>query len=294
MAALPPSTVVIATIDRPRLVREAVEAIRAGDTVPEEILLVDQSATPTAVDGARTLAVPVLGLSASRNHGIRSASHELVLLVDDDILVDARWHRSLVEALVTAGPRAVATGRVVIGEPEVPRGFSPAAAVSEEPATYSGRIGADVLAGGNMAARRETLLEVGLFDERLGPGTAHPSAEDNDLGFRLLEAGYEIVYVPEALAIHRAWRPDRAHLLYRWRYGLGKGGFYSKHAKRNDRYMLTRMRRDIAPRLAKIPRSVRSRRRAAAGDLVYVAGILAGTASWIWKERLRRGAGSSH
>ena len=39
--ALPPSTVVIATRDRPRLVREAVAAIQAGETVPEEILVVD-------------------------------------------------------------------------------------------------------------------------------------------------------------------------------------------------------------------------------------------------------------
>jgi GT2 family glycosyltransferase len=292
-AALPPSTVVIATKDRPRLVREAVDSILAGESRPEEILVVDQSAEPVAVEGARTVAALAAGLSASRNQGILEAAHEIVLLIDDDILVTPGWHRAFVEALAAAGPRAVATGRVVIGEPEVPGGFSPASAVSEEPATYRGRIGTDVLAGGNMAARRQPLLEVGLFDQRLGPGTLHPSAEDNDLGFRLLEEGYEIVYVPEALAIHRAWRPDRQHLVYRWRYGLGKGGFYTKHASREDRHMLARMRKDVGPRLGRIPRSMRpGRRRAAAGDLVYVAGILAGTASWIWKERVRRRGGS--
>ncbi len=283
---LPPSTVVIATKDRPRLVRDAVAAIKAGETVPEEILVVDQSAEPLEADGARTAAVPARGLSAARNHGIRAAAHDVVLLIDDDILVAPGWHRALVEA-VARGPRAVATGRVVIGEPEIPGGFSPASAPSEEPATYRGRIGTDVLAGGNMAARREALVDVGLFDERLGPGTAHPSAEDNDLGFRLLDAGYEIVYVPEALGIHRAWRPARQHLVYRWRYGLGKGGFYSKHALRG------RLRGDIAPRLRRLPARVRpGRRRAAAGDLAYVAGILAGTASWAWKERVRRRGGS--
>lgn len=284
--ALPPSTVVIATKDRPRLAREAVAAIRAGETVPEEILVVDQSDEPVEADGARTEAIPARGLSAARNHGIRAAAHDVVLLVDDDILVAPGWHRALVEA-VAGGARTVATGRVVIGEPEIPGGFSPASAPSEEPATYRGRIGADVLAGGNMAARRDALVDVGLFDERLGPGTAHPSAEDNDLGFRLLEAGYEIAYVPEALAVHRAWRSERQHIVYRWRYGLGKGGFYSKHALRG------RMRGDIAPRVRRLPGGVRpGRRRAAAGDLAYVAGILAGTASWGWKERVRRRGGS--
>ncbi|HSJ93951.1 MAG TPA: glycosyltransferase family 2 protein, partial [Gaiellaceae bacterium] len=155
--ALPPSTVVIATRDRPRLVREAVAAIQAGETVPEEILVVDQSVEPVEADGVRTVTVPARGVSAARNDGIRAAEHDVVLLIDDDILVAPGWHRALVEA-VARGPRTVATGRVVIGEPEIPGGFSPASVPSEEPATYRGRIGTDVLAGGNMAARREALV----------------------------------------------------------------------------------------------------------------------------------------
>ena len=285
--ALPTSTVVIATRDRPELVRATVASVLAGETVPEEIVVADQSAAPTAIDGARTLSVPPRGLSASRNRGIEAASGEIVLVTDDDILVAPGWHRAFVEALVAGGPHTVATGRVVIGEPEVPGGFAPSSAASERPAAYRGRLAVDVLAGGNMAAWRATLVEIGLFDERLGAGAAFPAAEDNDLGFRLLEAGYEIVYVPEALAVHRAWRPERQHLVYRWRYGLGKGGFYSKHALRG------RMRGDIAPRVRRLPRGMRpGRRRAAAGDLAYVAGILAGAASWVWKERVRRRGGS--
>ena len=285
--ALPTSTVVIATRDRPELVRATVASVLAGETVPEEIVVADQSAAPTAIDGARTLSVPPRGLSASRNRGIEAASGEIVLVTDDDILVAPGWHRAFVEALVAGGPHTVATGRVVIGEPEVPGGFAPSSAASERPAAYRGRLAVDVLAGGNMAAWRATLVEIGLFDERLGAGAAFPAAEDNDLGFRLLEAGYEIVYVPEALAVHRAWRPERQHLVYRWRYGLGKGGFYSKHALRG------RMRGDIAPRVRRLPRGMRpGRRRAAAGDLAYVAGILAGAASWVWKERVRRRGGT--
>jgi GT2 family glycosyltransferase len=290
--ALPTSTVVIATRDRPELLRATVASVLAGETVPEEIVIADQSAEPVEIAGARTLSVPPRGLSASRNRGIEAAGGEVVLLTDDDILVAPGWHRAFLDALVAGGSRTVATGRVVIGEPEVPRGFAPSSAVSVEPATYRGRLPLDVLAGGNMAAWREALLGIGLFDERLGAGTAFPAAEDNDLGFRLLEAGHEIVYVPEALAIHRAWRSDRSHLVLRWRYGRGKGGFYTKHASRADRHMLVRMRRDIGPRLAKVPRSLRGRRRAAAGDVVYVAGIVAGSASWVWKERVRRRAAS--
>ena len=74
----------------------------------------------------------------------------------------------------------------------------PAFVSSTVPAVYEGRIGTDVLAGGHMATFRSLLRTVGGFDERLGPGLNFPAAEDNDLGFRMLETGYRILYVPEA------------------------------------------------------------------------------------------------
>jgi len=290
---------VIATKDRPRLVREAVASVLAGSAQPTEILVVDQSAVPAELElpGERdglavcTLAAPALGVSAGRNRGIAAASHEIVVMIDDDMLVERDWFGALVDGLVRGGARCVVTGRVVPGAPEMRRGFTPASAVSEEPAAYRGRIGMDVLAGGNMAARKKDLVEVGLFDERLGPGTAHPAAEDNDLGYRLLEAGYEIVYLPGATAIHRAWRSDGDYLRYRWRYGRGKGGFYTKHLSLDDRYMLGRMSGDIGNRARRFPRSLLRRRRLAAGDVAYSAGILAGATSWMLKERVRRRGG---
>jgi cobaltochelatase CobN len=96
-----------------------------------------------------------------------------------------------------------------------------------------------------MAIRRETLREVGGWDERLGAGTSFPAAEDNDLGFRLLEAGYRIAYHPEAVAWHRAWRAERDYLPLRWAYGRGQGAYYAKHAALSDAYMVRRFGADL-------------------------------------------------
>ena len=97
--------------------------------------------------------------------------------------------------------------------------FAPSTKVDTAPAVYHGRLHEDVLYTGNMAMDRSAARAVGVFDERLGPGTSFPSAEDNDFGFRLLEAGYRIVYVPEALLYHRAWRSERDYVRLRWSYG---------------------------------------------------------------------------
>ncbi len=159
-------------------------------------------------------------------------------------------------------------------------GFTPAVVVSADPAVYEGRIDIDVLAGGNMALRRADLAAVGGFDLRLGPGTRFPAAEDNDLGHRLLDAGRRIVYVPDAVLFHRAWRPRRAYWPMRWRYGRGKGGFYSKHLSLRDTHMLRRLLRDLFSRLIRFPWFIVRHPMRASGDLFYLGGILSGVADW--------------
>ena len=147
--------------------------------------------------------------------------------------------------------------------------------------TFEGRIETDVLAGGNMALCRAALDHVGLFDSRLGAGSRWASAEDNDFGLRLLEAGYRIRYVPDALVYHRAWRPAGDYYRVRWTYGLGKGGFYSKHASIADPHILRRASSDIGGRVLRLPNRLLRDRRRALGDVVYTAGILWGAAQWI-------------
>jgi GT2 family glycosyltransferase len=137
-----------------------------------------------------------------------------------------------------------------------------------------------VLAGGHMAAYRSSLVEMGGFDERLGAGSIFPAADDNDLGFRLLEAGYSIRYVPEAILYHRAWRSKRDYLPICWNYGRGKGGFYAKYMSLKDRHMLRRLVWDIGRRVWRIPRLVFSQPEKALGDVIYSLGIVSGWAQW--------------
>jgi GT2 family glycosyltransferase len=170
---------------------------------------------------------------------------------------------------------------------ETPGGFVLALVVGNFPAVYVGRIGTDVLAGGHMAAYRSAFAEVGGFDERLGAGATFAAADDNDLGFRLLEAGYRIIYVPEVVLYHRAWRSRRDYLPMHWNYGRGKGGFYTKYLSLRDRYMLRRMVWDIAHRVLLFPRHVCYERHRACADAVYVLGILSGAVQWILTQRSR-------
>lgn len=271
-----------------------IESVLQGDEVPAELVIIDQSQVPdqhlsrwkpSRDCELRYLWTQSVGLSRGRNEGIAAARHDLLVIIDDDMFVEKSWFGTFVRALVNAEPRTVITGRVLAGAPEVSRGFAPTVAVREMPAIYQGRIGTEVLAGGHMAAYRSAFDEVGGFDERLGAGTPFPAADDNDLGFRLLEAGYRIAYVPEAVVYHRAWRAEADYLPMRWNYGLGKGGYYAKYLSLRDRYMLRRMLYDIGHRIYGFPLRLRHQRRTVYGDPAYILGIVVGTLRWLLTQR---------
>lgn len=288
MSELPPASVVLCTRDRADFAEATVRALLAGDETPADVVVIDQSAEPSAVlsgfgDPVQYLWSSEPGLSRARNLGTQSALNDVIVFVDDDVIIPTQWLRSLLEPLVAGDDRTVVTGPVLAEEGR-PGTFAPSTVEVGPPAVHTGRIDVDVFAGGNSALRRSALDEVGGFDERLGAGARYPAADDNDLGYRLLEAGYRIVFVPDAFLYHRSWRPTRAFVRLRWRYGRGKGGFYAKHLSVRDRHMLRRAVRDIAVRLKRLPTGARSRRRSV-GDLSYVAGVLVGAVEWLVVER---------
>jgi GT2 family glycosyltransferase len=290
---LPPASLVIPSRQRPRLLLETVTSVLAGEEVPAEIVIIDQSDAPNealaSFTSERACQVvyqwnPGSGASRARNQAIRAVRHDLIVFLDDDMRVAPTWYGTLMRALLDAGPRAVATGSV-LPEDERASGFVPSIMADRHPAVYEGRIGEDILYLGNMVLRRSAFDEVGILDERLGGGTRFPSAEDNDLAFRLLEAGYRIHYVPEAEVYHRAWRSDDHYLPLRWSYGRGQGAFYAKHAHLRDRYMLWRLAQEIRARTTRCLRVLPSDPRRAAGQVVSLLGVLTGFAEWLFTRR---------
>jgi GT2 family glycosyltransferase len=280
-------SVIIATRNRPALLAATVDSILAGDAVPAEIVVIDQSDTPSLprtgqpVRGCliRHIGTPSRGVSRGRNLGAQVAHHDVLVFVDDDMIAARGWLPALVGGLNTAGEPAAVTGRVLAGADERADGFTPATVRRSMPAVHHGHLSIDVLAGGNLAIRRDAFERVGRFDVRLGPGSDFPAAEDNDLGFRLLDAGESIGFVPDAILYHRAWRGSDVYLSMRHAYGRGQGAFYAKHLRRNIRLMVRRLVRDVGLRLVYAARRTR-RLRDAVGEVAYVAGVVRGAIGW--------------
>lgn len=292
--SLPLTSLIICTRNRPALLRDTLASVLAGAEVPSEIVIVDQSANvvPLLIEAPqqrncaiRHLPSSTTGLCRARNIGIAAARHDLLVFIDDDMYVAQDWFETLIHALVASGPRTVVTGRVLPTDEGGQSGFVPSLVSSEVPQVYVGRLNTDVLAAGHMAMHRFAFEAIGPFDEALGAGARFPASDDNDYGYRLFEAGFQIRYVPEAVLFHRAWRHTRDYWRLRWSYGRGKGGFYTKHMNLRDRHMLTRFVSDVGVRLIRFPWRFVHRPRLALGDVPYVAGVLTGAIDWLWIHR---------
>jgi GT2 family glycosyltransferase len=290
------TSLIISSRERQSFLERVLESIFSGSAVPDEIVVIDQSATPstrvselasTSAGRLRYVHTGERGLSRGRNMGIAISTGVSLFFVDDDVVVPQDWFERMSRRLREAPPRTIVTGRVVAGEAERDGAFAPSLSLSEEPVTYQGRPGKDVLLPLNMAVPRAAFDDVGSFDVRLGAGSHFPSSEDNDLGYRLLEAGYTILYDPTIVVIHRAWRSPAALLPLRWSYGRGQGAYFAKHFSRSDRYMLDRLRRDLWRHIRRAPRRALANARDGAGDLVYSAALIAGAAEWLVTHRGR-------
>jgi cellulose synthase/poly-beta-1,6-N-acetylglucosamine synthase-like glycosyltransferase len=163
---------------------------------------------------------PPAGVTVSiphqRNAGVRSALGEIIVSTDAGCMPEAGWLARLTAPLhdgeiVTAGLWRGLSARPDMHEHPEPR---------DRQFVYLETGGT-----GNLAFRRAVFDAVGGFDERFEYGS------DTDFTWRLVDAGYRIRYVPDAVIRHDfgTWRRQ---LRRSYVYGKSAVRLYAKHPSR--------------------------------------------------------------
>ena len=288
-STVPPASLLICSRNRPQLLWETIESILAGDEIPDEMIIIDQSDAPDPflstfqperICTFRYLWSEQKGVSLGRNMAAAAATHPILVFTDDDMWATPDWFGLMARAVKVSAPRTAITGRVLASAEDGDDGFAPSTREDEQIVHYEGRINRDVLFTNNMALRRADFDAVGGFDVRLGPGTPFPAAEDNDFAFRWLEAHGRIIYDPRPTLYHRAWRSEKEFIWLHWNYGYGQGAFYGKHLSLRDRFILKRFIRDVWAYLFRFPLRFWRDRRQAYQDFLFATGILYGALQW--------------
>ena len=245
---------IIPTLGRPEMLRLCLDSL-TKQTIPiSEVILVhcgDDVATSALAKDAcwsnaglnvRYFYYPERNCAAQRNFAIARASYDNLLLIDDDVEVEARWTEELFKPIwsdqkvgatignLTNQPMATPTFfwrlyRIVLHGKT--KGFEPgrlvgAALPNGFPTTARALISSEWLRGGASALRREAFESVSGFApffKGSSPG------EDLDLGYRLSRK-WKVFYVPSAKCVHhqaaggREGSDQHQYLSMRSRFGI--------------------------------------------------------------------------
>ena len=187
-------SVVVASYDGERFLRETLESVFAQDYDPFEVVFVDDGSSDGTAEIARSFPLRYLyqenaGLPAARNAGVAVAEGDLIAFVDDDDL----WPRTKlsVQANYLANHEDVGC---VLGRNEwiVEDGVEPPR-LERDPIFHE--LGGIQLV--SMMIRRQAFDEIGGFDP------SYRYAEDRDLFVRLREHGIEIAVLPDLVLYKR-------------------------------------------------------------------------------------------
>lgn len=233
----PDFSILISTRDRaPRLgaCLAALSALR-GDHAREFLLIDNGSSDETAavLERFRTagphsvtlLHEPRPGVAWGLNRAIERARGRILLFTDDDCYADPGLLDAYA-ALFVDPALGFAGGRVLRHDPAAaPVGIRDVA--EAEPMPPRSFVVPGLIQGGNMALRRDALLEVGALDPNFGAG-ARFSGYDIDACARVCAAGWAGLYHPAPTVRHDHRRSDAASARQLRRYALGSGAYLAK------------------------------------------------------------------
>jgi len=234
-------TVILCTYNRSESLKRALESVATQDFPPAiswEVLVVDNNSsdqTRAVVENFcirfpgrfRYLFEPRPGKSNALNSGIREAKGVVLAFMDDDVVVDPLWLKSLTSPML--GGKWVGSGGRIL--PESPHELPTWLAIDEwwagaplamfDLGPNAGQLTQPPF-GTNMAFQRRMFEKYGGFCTELGPRPGSEiRSEDTEFGRRLIQGGERLWYEPSAIVFHPV-APNRVRKEYFLRWWFDK------------------------------------------------------------------------
>ena len=212
----PSVTIIVLNYNGRFLLKTCLDALLTIDYPQYKIVLVDNASTDDSLIymQAHFPNIKVIvntenrGFAAGNNSALRMSQTEFAVLVNPDIVVTINWLKQLIEPMLADhsigitgckllypdGKTLQHAGGIITMPQAFPDHFGVHAIDSGQ---FDTQNDVDYVIGAALAIRRETLATIGLLDEGF-----FLYYEDSDWCSRARRAGYRVVYVPTAVAIH--------------------------------------------------------------------------------------------
>ena len=208
---MPKISVIIPAYNVAPYIGETLESVFAQTFTDFEVIVINDGSPDTREfervltpfrERIRYLTQENRGASAARNAGLRAALGEFVAFLDADDFWLPSYLEDQIAVIRERNCDLVCADALIVGEsPDAGRSYFEAvmeAALPKEVTFLDLLSGERSLITSGVLVRREHILEVGLFDEKLR------NAQDFDLWLRLARRGSRLAYQPRVLLEYRA------------------------------------------------------------------------------------------
>lgn len=189
------------------------ESILSQSFTDYEIILVDNASSDDSVDFVKDNFPQVqiiknkenVGFAEGNNIGIKNSKGEIIVLFNPDAVADKNWLSILVDTLQSSEKIAAVTGKMYYlgdkyGKDAVFCTWSKIDPYSAAPYNFHDNepiSKVDYLSGAAIVIKRDVLEKIGLMDPDY-----FLYFEETDLCARMIRAGYDLMYIPDALVWH--------------------------------------------------------------------------------------------
>ena len=208
---LPLVSVLIGTRDRDQSLLRCLDSVLGGDYPKLEVLVLDDCSQRFSVCGIITKEISdhrvkcfrserQLGVAGGRNFLVKRARGEILIVIDDDaVFADKNTIASTVTHFLRAPDVSVLAFKIVNYEGEDQDLRIPFSRHSRKrwPKLHEETRLVSYYLGGAYALRREVIAQCGLYQKDLLFGE-----EELDLSYRVIQAGFKIMYTPFIVAHH--------------------------------------------------------------------------------------------
>jgi len=243
MDRFPKVSIIVPVLNRQEIIGKCIESLLKLDYPSFEVVVVDNGSTDNTREVVLNYPVKLVvkeggGPYVARNEGIREANGEIVAFTDSDCIVSQNWLRNLIKnytdnkiggvcgEIFSYSPHSIAEKFAdLIGVQRVEKLnlTNQRGPLKRDPNRF---LSADSVAA-NASYRKTVLKEVNGFDEEIISGG------DVEIGWRVLDAGYDLIFDPEAVVWHKhrdslwklfkqffRWGKDQPQLLQKQSGGL--------------------------------------------------------------------------
>lgn len=225
-------SVIVPAYNAERTLAECLRALTQQDYPALEIIVVDDGSTDRTgeiaqgFEGVTYIRQENAGPAAARNRGAAAAKGAWLAFTDSDCVAEPDWINQL---MAKCEPGVVGIGGTYgIANP----GSLLARIIHAEIIARHARLPVyvDFLGSFNVAYERAAFESVGGFD----PAFSQASGEDNDLAYRMIDAGGKLTFTRFAVVNH--YHPERVlpYFKTQMRHGFWRVALYKKHPKREQ------------------------------------------------------------